>query len=73
MTMERHEPEAFAAVAGWAFQPLVDPPLPEVRDRDWPHSSVDHFTLAQLEATNLSPTNHAEKRTLALLAPVGDR
>lgn len=36
--------------AHWAFQPLVRPPLPPVRDRSQLRSPIDAFILARLEA-----------------------
>lgn len=40
----------------------VEPP--SVKDASWPHSPIDHFTLAKLEATGLQPNDPAEKRPL---------
>ena len=48
----------------WAFQPVVSPPLPPVRNSDWPRSPVDHFVLAKLEARGLRPAPRADRRTL---------
>jgi cytochrome c553 len=48
----------------WAFQPVVSPPLPPVRDSDWPQSPIDHFVLAKLEASGLRPAAHVDRRTL---------
>ncbi|MCH7685602.1 MAG: PSD1 domain-containing protein [Planctomycetes bacterium] len=48
----------------WAFQPVVSPPLPPVRNSDWPQSPVDHFVLAKLEASGLQPAPRADRRTL---------
>ena len=48
----------------WAFRPVVKPPLPEVRQGDWPINEVDHFVLARLEQANLPPAPPAEARTL---------
>jgi len=48
----------------WAFQPPVDPPLPDVVDSAWPRSPLDRFVLAKLEAAGLSPAPQADKRTL---------
>ncbi len=50
--------------AHWAFQPIGDPPLPEVADREWPRNSIDRFVLARLEAEGLAPSAAADKRTL---------
>jgi hypothetical protein len=48
----------------WAFRPLSDPDLPEVRDVDWPESDVDRFLLARLEAEGLQPVEEADRHTL---------
>ena len=50
--------------AFWAFRPVADPPLPNVNDRRWPRSPVDHFILAALEAKGLKPVLPADKRAL---------
>jgi cytochrome c553 len=47
----------------WSFQPVTDPPLPQVQDRSWPKTSLDHFVLARLEANGLRPVAPADKRT----------
>jgi hypothetical protein len=48
----------------WAFQSVKVPPLPKVRDRSWPVTSVDRFVLAALEAKGLTPSAPADRRTL---------
>ena len=48
----------------WAFQPVKNPPLPTVRQRDWPHTSIDRFILARLEQRGLTPSSPADRRTL---------
>jgi len=32
----------------WAFQPIVNPPIPTVLDRAWPSLPIDHFILREL-------------------------
>ena len=54
----------------WAFQPVVDPELPEVKDASWPQSPIDHFVLARLEAKGLHPAAPAAKRTLLRRATI---
>ena len=54
----------------WAFQLLVDPELPEVKDASWPQSPIDHFVLARLEAKGLHPAAPAAKRTLLRRATI---
>jgi hypothetical protein len=48
----------------WAFQPVKNPPLPSVRRREWPRTSVDRFLLAKLEERGLTPSSPADRRTL---------
>ncbi|WP_020475627.1 PSD1 and planctomycete cytochrome C domain-containing protein [Zavarzinella formosa] len=48
----------------WSFQPVANPPLPNVRDAKWAATPLDRFTLAQLEAKGLKPVGLADKRTL---------
>jgi len=55
---------AQASERHWAFQPVADPPLPEVAQTDWPQSPVDHFILARLEEAKLTPSEPADRRTL---------
>jgi len=47
----------------WSFQPLKSCPIPEVHDRQWPRSPLDHFILARLEAANLKPAPEIDRRT----------
>ena len=53
-----------SAQGHWAFQPIRNPPVPTVRDSEWPRTSVDRFILARLEASGLSPSPAASRRTL---------
>ena len=39
----------------WSFQPVVDPPPPQVKNAAWPRTPVDHFILARLEAAGITP------------------
>src|SRR5262245_13298069 len=48
----------------WAFQPVGNPPLPAVKNADWPTSPVDSFILAKLEANGMAPSAPTDKRTL---------
>jgi hypothetical protein len=48
----------------WVWQPLSYPPLPEVKDTDWPRTSIDQFVLAKLEANGLKPTHDANSHAL---------
>jgi hypothetical protein len=54
-----------AQKAYWAFQPIKDNALPEVKDAQWGRTSLDRFVLAKLEAKGLKAAPSASK--LALL------
>ncbi len=48
----------------WAFQPVMQPQPPAVRDDHWIRNDVDRFVLAKLEAKSLRPSPEASKPTL---------
>ncbi len=48
----------------WAFVPPRQPPLPVVRQQDWPRGALDRFVLARLEAEGLRPSPAADRHTL---------
>jgi hypothetical protein len=48
----------------WAFQPVVKPAVPAVKNSRWVNTPVDAFILAQLEARGLAPAAPADRRTL---------
>ena len=48
----------------WAWSPLTQPAVPEVKNATWGQSPVDNFILAKLEAKGLKPNPPADKRTL---------
>jgi cytochrome c553 len=50
--------------AFWAFQPVREPPLPQVQNRGWLKSPIDAFVLAGLEAKGLRPSPPADRWTL---------
>lgn len=64
-------PESTASVAAakptsthWAFQPVREPKLPEVKDKAWPRNPIDHFIQAKREAAGLAPAPDAEPQVL---------
>ena len=61
----RGEDGAFAPTveqrSWWAYQPVVDPPVPDVTRREWPHDDLDRFVLAELEARGLGASPPAER------------
>jgi hypothetical protein len=48
----------------WSFGPVVDPPVPPVKDAAWPKGEVDRFLLARLEAAGITPVPEADRPTL---------
>lgn len=48
----------------WAFQPVANPPVPEVKRKKWVKTPIDAFILAKLEEAKLKPSPQADKRTL---------
>lgn len=45
----------------WAWSPIADPGVPQVRDEDWARDPIDNFVLAELEARGLQPTTRADR------------
>ncbi len=48
----------------WAFQPINDPPLPQVESQEWIRSPIDAFILAKLEKEQIKPARGADRRAL---------
>ncbi len=63
-TVTAEKPSRDKASTHWAFQPIADPALPQVRDTAWPRDPLDYFILAKLEAAGLTPSPPAEPRVL---------
>ena len=61
----RHEFDYAEARKFWAFQPVNNPSLPAVDNRDWPHNGIDYFVLSELEGRGLTPAKSASPRELA--------
>jgi hypothetical protein len=47
----------------WAFQPILDPKPPLVKDAAWPLDPLDRFLLARLENAGLQPSKDADRHT----------
>ncbi len=47
----------------WAFQPILRPPLPGVKDADWVKGGIDRFVLSRLEAKRVAPADEAARGT----------
>ncbi|MEZ4852622.1 MAG: PSD1 and planctomycete cytochrome C domain-containing protein, partial [Bacteroidia bacterium] len=48
----------------WAFIPLENKPLPEVRNKNWANNEIDYFILDKLSEVNLKPNPEADKERL---------
>jgi hypothetical protein len=48
----------------WAYQPVLNPALPVVKNKRWAQADMDRFILARLEKEGLKPSLPAEKRVL---------
>jgi hypothetical protein len=53
-----------AAGRHWAYHPIRMPAVPAVKDKYWPANLIDVFILARLEASGLTPSPPADRRTL---------
>jgi hypothetical protein len=59
-------PEGIAAArkTHWAYQPVVMPAVPAVKDTAWALTEIDRFVLAKLEAAGLEPQPQVDRPTL---------
>ena len=48
----------------WAFEPVVRPELPAVKNPAWARNPIDLFVLARLEQEGLKPSPEADRATL---------
>lgn len=64
LAAEHKTPASSAATDHWAFRPRQDPPVPAVQQAEWAKTPIDHFILAQQEASGLRPVSAADRRTL---------
>jgi len=48
----------------WSLQPVLKPPVPKVKNANWPRNEVDRFILARLEKIGWQPAPEADRRTL---------
>jgi cell fate (sporulation/competence/biofilm development) regulator YmcA (YheA/YmcA/DUF963 family) len=56
--------ETRAGYDWWSLQPVKNPPLPKVKQTDWPKNGIDYFILAKLEEKGLEPSAAASPRSL---------
>jgi hypothetical protein len=48
----------------WAYQPVADPPIPMVGEKNWSNHAIDRFVLARLETAAIRPNEEADRATL---------
>ncbi|WP_165068597.1 PSD1 and planctomycete cytochrome C domain-containing protein [Paludisphaera rhizosphaerae] len=48
----------------WAFQPVVDPPVPKPAETSLIRTPVDAFVQSRLDAAGIPPASEADRRTL---------
>ena len=61
---KKHKVITDADRAFWSFQPIKNPPVPEVKDSGWVKNDIDKFILEKLAASGLDPAPEADPRTL---------
>jgi len=48
----------------WAWQPIANPKVPEVKDASWSRSSVDKFIFSKMDAAGLQPVADTDRISL---------
>lgn len=48
----------------WSFAPIQRKSLPAVKNKAWPTTFIDHYTLARMESEGLKPSPEAGRATL---------
>ncbi len=48
----------------WAFQPIGNPKIPEVKHKKWVRNGIDAFILRKLESEGIEPSPEADRATL---------
>ena len=51
-------------VRHWAFESIINPGLPETKNKAWVRNPIDRFILARLEARRIDPSPVAPEHTL---------
>ena len=49
----------------WSYTRISRPAIPTVSDSSWPQNPIDQFILAKLESEGLTPSQEADRMTLA--------
>ncbi len=53
-----------AAKTFWSFQPVKEPALPEVKDKEWAWADMDRFVRAAQETKDLKPVEDADRMVM---------
>jgi Protein of unknown function (DUF1553)/Protein of unknown function (DUF1549)/Planctomycete cytochrome C len=48
----------------WAYQPVIRPPLPVIKNKAWARNEIDYFVMAKLEEKGMEPSPEAAGSTL---------
>src|SRR5437870_1764541 len=48
----------------WAYQKVVKPAVPEVKNKEWARNEIDKFVLARLEKESLDPSSESDRIAL---------
>lgn len=48
----------------WMWQPINNPPIPQVNNTQWPKQPLDHFILANLERADIAPATPIDRAGL---------
>ena len=49
----------------WAYAPITNPSVPNLKDTTWPQGEIDRFVLAKMETSNVKPSPAAKPDALA--------
>ncbi|WP_395717563.1 PSD1 and planctomycete cytochrome C domain-containing protein [Prosthecobacter sp.] len=57
-------PDKLETLKHWSYIPPQRPALTAIQNKAWPKTGLDHFILAKLEASKLTPSTEASPETL---------
>ncbi len=63
-TLKQWIQDGAAYAPHWAFVTPIQPTPPKVKLESWPRTPIDHFVLAKLEKSGLTPSPEADRTTL---------
>jgi hypothetical protein len=56
-------PVSVAPSKGWAYQPIVEPAVPAVKQKAWVREPIDAFVLTRFEEKGIKPSPEADRGT----------